>query len=135
MSAPEDFDARAAFRHVTTALDAQATHLKSLDAKQDRQAERLASIDGHLVSMDGRLAAAEGHLDSIDSRLASVDGHLASLDRKVDQVVTQLHTLNASILRGFTNGARRDAALAKRLDKLEADVAVLKRRNRAPRKR
>jgi septal ring factor EnvC (AmiA/AmiB activator) len=119
MSAPEDFDTRTAFGHLTEALDAQATVLQSLDKKQDVQATQLASIDGHLVSMDGRLAA--------------VEGHLASLDTKVDAVVAQLRKLNTNIMRGFTQSAKRDGVLAERVDKLEADVAVLKRR--APRKR
>jgi chromosome segregation ATPase len=126
MSAPEDFEARTAFGHLTEALDAQATLLQSLDTKQDAQAKQLASIDGHLVSMDGRLAAADGHLDSID-------GHLASLDQKFDRMLERLDQLNTNITRGFTNGAARDTALEKRVKKLEGEVIALKRRAPRPR--
>ncbi len=112
MSAPEDFDARTAFGHVAEGLKAQARYLKSLDEKQDRQATRLDSMDGHLTS---------------------IDGHLASLDRKFDAMLTRLDRLNTNIVRGFTKSVQRDGDLAKRVKKLETEVAALKRR--APRKR
>jgi hypothetical protein len=68
MSAPEDFDARTAFGHLTDALDPQATLLQSWTRSRTR---RPCSSP------------------RFDSRPALVDGHLASLDRKLDQVVTQ----------------------------------------------
>ena len=94
-------------------LDALLENRKIAEARLDRLDSRLDRIDSRLDGMDSRL-------DGIDSRLSAVETKLDAVAVDVAAIKEQLVDMTA-----------RDEYLTRKTSELEADLYVVKRRQKA----
>ncbi len=90
----------------------------------DRETRALlkALVEGQVNLAQGQVKLVEGQAKLAQAQ-ARTEGELRQLGKRMDKYT-------AAVMRGLTNGARRDHGLEKRVDSVEARLSALERQRR-----